>query len=381
MASTSIADKLRALKEPIISAEDLRQGAIQFKHCFLGKVYSDKAFSVSDLDKELKILWPKSKDIYIKKEEDESFLVKFQTQDEYDVVLKLRPWFLDGDLFVLVPWNPEIPKSLVDLTKQLFWLRLYNMQPGFATVNIVYSLSTVMGEVKELDPPDCVLPKGKIQRVSVVIDVRNPLPRGFWVTNAAGEEVWIRLYYEKQPFNLCNFCYTIDHNEADCSTIAADLLQQQRGHFSSTSIYDPPSWTNPDVRKTKAAKQRALEANQKAKGINNEDQSTNLDQHIVVTESDCMHGIQQNPVHFIMEVSKDSVNLKEQHKDKMVRDIPLSSIPSETEDGGNAQGMLQTHALENLHDSVVQRHEKKIRIEEGGPSNFNVMQHNNANNL
>ncbi|XP_026383563.1 uncharacterized protein LOC113279065 [Papaver somniferum] len=202
MEFISLTDQLRALKVPQISTEDLILGAEQFKFSFLGKPYSAKTFTVGELDKQLKQLWSKSKDIFIEKEENETFLIKFQTSEEYEVILKFRPWFLDSDLLVPEPWNPKIPKSQVDITKQLFWLRLYNMQPGFANKDIMEGIVSAMGEVKELDPPDCIVPKGKLQKALVLIDVRDPLRRGFWIKNAAGEEVWIRLYYEKQPFKV-----------------------------------------------------------------------------------------------------------------------------------------------------------------------------------
>ncbi|XP_026383479.1 uncharacterized protein LOC113278978 [Papaver somniferum] len=206
METTSITDRLLALKQPEISTEDLLEGALQYKFSFLGKIYTSKVFSVSDLEKEFKKLWPKCRDIYIKKEDNDCLLIKFHTHDDYEVVLKFRPWFLEGDLFILEPWNPQMPKSLVDLTKQLLWLRLYNMQPGFANQKIVYGIASAMGEVKELDPKDCIIPKGKVQKALVLLDVRNPLRRGIWMKNVAGEEVWIRLFYEKHPFNLCGLC-------------------------------------------------------------------------------------------------------------------------------------------------------------------------------
>ncbi|XP_026438984.1 uncharacterized protein LOC113337536 [Papaver somniferum] len=224
MEGTSITERLRALREPQISTEDLLQGAEQFKYSFLSKLYSSKSYSVSELDKELRKLWPKSKDIFIKREENDCFLVKFHTTEEYYIVIKFKPWFLEGDLFALEPWNPKIPKSLVDLTKVLLWIRLYNLQPGFAYPNIIRSIVSPMGDVKELDLPECIVAKGKVQKALVLLDVRDPLRRGFWVKNAADEDVWIRLFYEKQPFNLCGFCYTIDHKETECEIIASYLL-------------------------------------------------------------------------------------------------------------------------------------------------------------
>lgn len=60
----------------------------------------------------------------------------------------------------------------------------------------------------------------------MLIDVRDPLRRGFWMKNAVNEEVWLRIFfYEKQPFNLCGYCYSIDHKEDECETIANFLLQ------------------------------------------------------------------------------------------------------------------------------------------------------------
>lgn len=105
-------------------------------------------------------------------------MIKFYTNEEYDMVFKLRPWFLEEDLLVLEPWNPMIPRTKVDLTTQILWLRLYNMQPEFSNPPIVKSIAS-MGEVKELDPSGCIVPKGKVQKVKVLINDRDPLRRGF----------------------------------------------------------------------------------------------------------------------------------------------------------------------------------------------------------
>lgn len=74
------------------------------------------------------------------------------------------------------------------------------MKPGFSNKNIVMEIASAMGEVRALYPPDCIVQKGKVQKALVLLDVRNPLCRGFWMKNAAGEDVWIRLYYEKATF-------------------------------------------------------------------------------------------------------------------------------------------------------------------------------------
>ncbi|XP_026451939.1 uncharacterized protein LOC113352321 [Papaver somniferum] len=213
MESSLLSNRLGALKIPDISVDDLVQGAANWKFSFLGKVYSLKSFTVTELDKELKKLCDKSKDIFIKKEDDDSSMIKFYTQEEYEVVLKFRPWFIEGDLMALVPWDPSFPKSLMDLTKKLLWLRLYNMHPEFAYPPIVSGIASAMGEVKELDPKDCILPKGKVQKVLVLIDVRDPLRRGFWLKNAVDED---------------------------------------RGYLPSNSLTDPPSWNNPDSRGPRA---------------------------------------------------------------------------------------------------------------------------------
>ncbi|XP_026448614.1 uncharacterized protein LOC113348917 [Papaver somniferum] len=292
MEYSSLTDRLKALKEPQLSYEILLQGADQFKFSFLGNAYSSKVYTVVELDKELKKLWPKSKDIFIKKEGNEFWLIKFHTHDEYEVVLKFHPWFIEGDLLVLEPWNPKIPKSKVDLTKQLFWMRLYNMQPGFVTPDIVNGIAGAMGEVKELDPPDCIIPKGKVQKALVLIDVRDPLRRGFWMKNAAGEEKWIRLFYEKQPRNLCGYCYTIDHKEAECGIIANFLLQQQRGHLSTNSILDPPAWTNPAMRGVRNVQVNMHQVHQEV-----EDQPSLVieNQHTALAiNEECMHAQTHN---------------------------------------------------------------------------------------
>ncbi|XP_026458891.1 uncharacterized protein LOC113359484 [Papaver somniferum] len=315
-------------------------------------------YSVSDLDKEFKKLWPKSKDIFIKKEENDCYLIKFQTQNEYEVVLKFRPWFLEGDLLALEPWNPQIPRSSVDLTKHLMWMRLYNMQPGFANPKIVYSIAEAMGKVKELDPPDCVVPKGKVQKALVLLDVRNPLRREFWVENVVGEKVWIRLFYEKQPFNLCGFCYTIDHKELECEIIVAYLLQQQRGYLSSTSILDPPSWTNPDSR-VKSANQHAIieQGNQNENEVNQPETSQNDEGRFMLPASTCMHAknTKLSLLQFNVEVNKDSVSLNEQHKDNIIKNIPLDSTSLIIVVGCNSQGFVQVQIKNNIE------HEKQSK--------------------
>lgn len=63
------------------------------------------------------------------------------------MVFKLRPWFVEGDLLILEPRNPIIPKRKVDLTKQLLWLRLYKMQPEFAYPPVIKIISSAMVEV------------------------------------------------------------------------------------------------------------------------------------------------------------------------------------------------------------------------------------------
>lgn len=124
-----------------------------------------------------------------------------------------------------------------------------------------------------------------------------------------------KIFYEKQPFNMYGFCYIIDHKEAECETIAAYLLQQQRGYLSSTVLLDPPSWTNPDNRGKRYSNQQA-NVKQLVLNNNNDAQLEAVQREegtMVIADYSCMHANNNilNMMHFNVEVSKDMVSLSE----------------------------------------------------------------------
>lgn len=102
-------------------------------------------------------------------------MIDIYSQEEYDLVIKLRSWSVKVDLLAMEFWNPKIPKSKVDLTKPLLWLRIYNMKSYFDNPPTKKSTATAVGEVKDLDPRDCIVQKRKVQKAQVIIDVRDRL--------------------------------------------------------------------------------------------------------------------------------------------------------------------------------------------------------------
>ncbi|RZC43960.1 hypothetical protein C5167_036912 [Papaver somniferum] len=73
------------------------------------------------------------------------------------------------------------------------------------------------------DPPNCRPTYGSMISARVKIDLRKPLFRGGWWNTRAGGVTWVRYHWERQPHNLCPHCWTIDHNQEECATVAHDL--------------------------------------------------------------------------------------------------------------------------------------------------------------
>ncbi|XP_026457263.1 uncharacterized protein LOC113357981 [Papaver somniferum] len=55
------------------------------------------------------------------------------------------------------------------------------------------------------------------------MQLTSPLKRGPLLRTTSGGEAWVKYYWEKQPYNVCDQCFVIDHSDDNCEQIAQQL--------------------------------------------------------------------------------------------------------------------------------------------------------------
>ncbi|MFQ6657758.1 hypothetical protein Gotur_027300 [Gossypium turneri] len=75
-------------------------------------------------------LWKPVKPFYVMGIENEYFLVKFQTTEDYDRVLTQGPWIIYGQYLTVQPWTKDFSLSQPYSSVVMAWIRLLGL-PGF----------------------------------------------------------------------------------------------------------------------------------------------------------------------------------------------------------------------------------------------------------
>lgn len=132
-------------------------------------------------------------------------------------MFKNGPWLFDKSLLILEETKANLRTSELDFKMVAFWLMFINLPIGFRNKKAAEDLGNNLGRFLEVDGDKEDLCLGNNLRIKVMIDITEPLPRGFML-NAEGvsKECWVSIRYER----LLKFCYKcgrIGHIDKECT--------------------------------------------------------------------------------------------------------------------------------------------------------------------
>jgi hypothetical protein len=133
------------------------------------------------------------------------FLVRFDSCDGFEHVLKAGPWFV-GDYFLsLRPWVPDFRASEAAVSSVAIWVRLPELPIEYYQKDSLMHIGKGLGPVLRVDYNTAAGTRGRFARICVQLDVDKPLARTIRVGKAK-----LAVVYEGIG-QLCFHCGRIGH--------------------------------------------------------------------------------------------------------------------------------------------------------------------------
>lgn len=163
----------------------------------VGKVLTDRLISPETLERSLGKVWCPIRGVTCKDLGDNHFLVTFLQPTRKRRALEDGPWMISKDLVVMTDFDEAKTLDEMDFNHVPIWVRVSNLPIGMLDEETGAILGEKIGVFKEVDVGDDGLAMGRVLRIKVIIDIRNPLMRGIMVTVGRTEkEKWCPFAYE-----------------------------------------------------------------------------------------------------------------------------------------------------------------------------------------
>ncbi|XP_042950147.1 uncharacterized protein LOC122282243 [Carya illinoinensis] len=180
----------------------------------IGKIWTDRQVGKNVVESMLAKIWLRSKPIVLREVGRNTFILIFATYADKYRVEGGRPWFFDGQLFVINTFDGSILVSELKFDRASFWVQFHNLPLLGMNKECGEKLGSTIEEVEEVEVDEDDVGWGRSLRVKIPLDLKKPLARGRTIF-LHGIKVWIPVKYEKIP-SFCFTCGRIIHENVRC---------------------------------------------------------------------------------------------------------------------------------------------------------------------
>ncbi|KAI9079292.1 hypothetical protein K1719_038777 [Acacia pycnantha] len=169
-----------------------------------------------------------------------AFLFKFEKEEEYNRILRGRPWSINGSLLNLMERSSY--KSCEDFVFSHcpIWVQVHSFPLEALRLENAVMIGGYVGEVVLAEDPQY---NGRylrnFLRARVVLDLKKTLAYGFWLPKPDGSSTWILIQYEKLPI-FCYHCGKVSHDNRTCKSeklmSRANVKEPRYGPWLSTNV-------------------------------------------------------------------------------------------------------------------------------------------------
>ncbi|KAI9119956.1 hypothetical protein K1719_008925 [Acacia pycnantha] len=202
--------------EDIQISSPLVWSEIETENILVGKILANKMYSRSAMESILCKAWNLQSGFEITEITGNAFLFKFKHKEDYNRILRGRPWSVNGTLLNLRERSKYKAYDEFDFSRCPIWIQIHNVPlEALCLANAI----TIGGHVGEVILAEDPFYNGRylrnFLRTRVMLDLRKPLAYGFWLPKPDGRKTWISIKYEKLQ-TFCYKCGKIGHDNRVC---------------------------------------------------------------------------------------------------------------------------------------------------------------------
>ncbi|KAI9118791.1 hypothetical protein K1719_010236 [Acacia pycnantha] len=226
------------MADPVIS-DPLIWMDNEAERTIIGKILSAKTYSRTAIERILQKAWNLQSGFDVIEVTGNAFLFKFVEEEEYNRILRGRPWSINGCLLNLVERSKYKAYEDFDFSHCPVWIQIHNIPLEAMCLENVVMIGGYVGEVLLAEDPHL---HGRLfqnfLRARILLDLRKALAYGFWMNKPDGGRIWITVLYEKLQ-NFCFNCGKLGHDNRSCRSVkamsAANSTEPCFGPWTTTS--------------------------------------------------------------------------------------------------------------------------------------------------
>ncbi|KAI9084512.1 hypothetical protein K1719_033500 [Acacia pycnantha] len=184
----------------------------------IGKVLSNKTYTRATIEAILKKAWNLPEGFDVIEINGNAFMFKFTDKEEFNRVLRGRPWSINGFLLNFMERSTYKTCEEFDFSRCPVWIQMHNVPMEAWCLENAITIGGYVGEVVLAEDP-CY--NGRylrgFLRARVLLNLKKPIACGFWMPRPDGKEVWISIQYEKLQC-FCYNCGRIGHDNRSCQS-------------------------------------------------------------------------------------------------------------------------------------------------------------------
>ncbi|KAI9124567.1 hypothetical protein K1719_004489 [Acacia pycnantha] len=205
------------MEEPIISDPLIWKENIVEK-ILIGKIMSSKSYSRVAIERILQKAWNLQSGLDVIEVTGNTFMFRFSDVVEYSRILRGRLWSINGCLLNLMERSKYNACEDFEFNRCPVWIQVHNIPVEAMCLENAIMIGGYVGEVVLVEDPYL---NGKLYRnflrARVSLDLRKPLPYGFWMKKPDCGRIWTSIRYEKLQ-SFCFSCGKIGHDNRTCNS-------------------------------------------------------------------------------------------------------------------------------------------------------------------
>lgn len=183
-------------------------------------------------------LWKPKAKIEMVAMENDYYIVKFASIDDYEFAKYEGPWMIMDHYLITKEWSPNFNPLADNTEKLLAWVRFPCLPIEYYDQEFLMKVGSKIGRPIKVDQATSLISRGKFARLCVEVDITKPLLAKFKIRRRV-----IRIEYEGLHL-ICFHCGIHGHHKEQCSSIKVDgkhgaLPEEGKDHSDDQNREEP----------------------------------------------------------------------------------------------------------------------------------------------
>lgn len=199
-------------------------------------------------------------------------LLRFANVADRNLVWDERPWHVQGELLVLLPWRPFFDPFSEEIEKVDLWIRIPRFPTELLNSQSVANLVEMnkIGKFIRLDQRSLLRNKIRFARACITVNILEPLKTYAEIVRQGGKKFGYLIWFEDFSKG-CAFCGDDSHPIESCPLLHAPpkevkIVLEKAPSFSSMAGEKPTHCTRPESHPTTAQSAYVVHAKPRQRG-------------------------------------------------------------------------------------------------------------------